>query len=141
MPLSNAAKNAIMNSLVGREYNVLGGTMYLGLSSSLPDATGAGITEPDAASGYERVLIGTYGSSATYKMGAAVDGVSKNTTAILFPRAKTNWGTMNYAVFFTAASGGTFIGWAPLSEGRAVNADYVANFDKEAIQLSITDAA
>ena len=140
MPLSKAAKNSIMNALTGREYNTLGGTMYLGLSLTAPNDLGEGITEPNSSTGYERVLIGTYGSPATYKMSAAQNGSSTNTTAILFPRAKTNWGTVKYAVFFTAATGGTFIGWAKLETEKDVNADYVANFDKNAITLSIVDA-
>ena len=139
MPLSTSAKNIIMSNIVGRSYSAFGGTLYLGLSTPHPNEDGTGVTEPSTTDGYSRVLLGTTGASATYKMSAPEDGVSSNTAAILFPRAKASWGTITDAVFFTSETGGTFIGWSPLTQSKAVPTDYVANFDIGSITLSIID--
>lgn len=136
MGLTTYAKNQLMSLLVGRTYYTFGGNMYLGLSTTEPNESGQGVTEP-VGNGYERVLIGSYGSSATYKMSDPVDGVSTNSSAILFPRAKADWGTITHVVFYTQATGGSLIGFSKLREPKPVPMDYVANFDVGAITLTI----
>lgn len=99
--LSNNMKNRIVNALVGRTDD-LGGTVYIGLSSTAPNADGTGVTEP-SGNGYGRVLIGNYHQSLTQKFGAAENGVSANEEIIYFPESTGSWGaTLTHFVLFNS---------------------------------------
>ena len=101
MPYSTAGKNLVLDS-------GLPATVYQGLSSTLPTVGGTNITEPSGF-GYAR---------DAFTAGAAAAGERSNTTATAFLASGGDWGTQVYSVYFTALTGGTFIGWSALSASR-----------------------
>lgn len=83
-------------------------TLYVGLSSTTPTATGTNVTEP-SGNGYARAAV---------TMGAASGRNKANTTAAAFAASGGDWGTMTHAVFYTALTGGTFVGFDDLIAAR-----------------------
>lgn len=146
MPITNTAKNEILNGLVGRD-NAFANSVYVGLSSTAPTASGTNVTEPTTG-GYKRVLIGTYNSSGTHKFGTPANGAIKNSEFIYFDESTDSWGaTLTHFVLFTAATGGTVLGYGLLeSNGVAtpitVEAEKtVVMFRPETLVISIPDEA
>lgn len=97
-------------------------THYLGISLTLPTATGANITEPSSSSGYARVAITN--NKATWTDFAS--GEISNKIAFAFPEVKnSNWNTSTtdplYLFLATSAtgSGNTIIHWFEIT-GRLI---------------------
>ena len=104
MPLNTYTKNKILKSLVGKD-SALGSTVYLGLSSTTPNAEGGNITEP-IGNGYERVLVGSYSQSGTQKFGDVSNDSITNNEIIYFPESTGSWGnTLTHFVLFTNKTG------------------------------------
>ena len=104
MPLNTYTKNRILRGLVGKD-SALGSTVYLGLSSTTPNAEGGNITEP-IGNGYERVLIGSYSQSGTQKFGDVSNDSITNNEIIYFPESTGSWGnTLTHFVLFTTKTG------------------------------------
>lgn len=100
MPLNTNTKNKILRGLVGKD-NAFGGNVYLGLSSTTPNAEGGNITEP-IGNGYERVLVGIYSQSGTQKFGDVSNDSITNNEIIYFPESTGSWGnTLTHFVLFT----------------------------------------
>lgn len=99
--LSSTVSNKILKSLVGKD-STYGSTIFVGLSSTAPNADGSGITEP-TGNGYHRVLIGAANQSLTQKFGDPADGVITNTDDIYFPESIGSWGDA-LTHFFLATS-------------------------------------
>lgn len=103
--LSSTVSNKILKSLVGKD-TAYGNTVFVGLSSTEPNADGSGITEP-SGNGYERVLIGAANQSLTQKFGDPADGVITNTGDIYFPESSGSWGDPLTHFFLTTDQTGT----------------------------------
>ena len=104
MPLNTYTKNKILKSLVGKD-SALGSSVYLGLSSTTPNAEGGNITEP-IGNGYERVLVGSYSQSGTQKFGDVSNDSITNNEIIYFPESTGSWGnTLTHFVLFTTKTG------------------------------------
>ena len=104
MPLNTYTKNRILRGLVGKD-SALGSSVYLGLSSTTPNAEGGNITEP-IGNGYERVLIGSYSQSGTQKFGDVSNDSITNNEIIYFPESTGSWGnTLTHFVLFTTKTG------------------------------------
>ena len=104
MPLNTNTKNRILRSLVGKD-SALGSSVYLGLSSTTPNAEGGNITEP-IGNGYERVLVGSYSQSGTQKFGDVSNDSITNNEIIYFPESTGSWGnTLTHFVLFTTKTG------------------------------------
>lgn len=96
--------------------------IYLGLSTTLPNRDGTGITEP-TSNGYARVLIGKSGELTSWKLTKATesqDGSVYNKDTIYFPEVtgvsgQHPWGILTHAVIFTAATGGTMLAFSELT--------------------------
>lgn len=113
MPITTTAKNTILNGLVGRN-STFGNDVYVGLSSTDPATT---VTEPRFG-GYTRVLVGHYNQEGTQKFGAPDNGTIKNDDFIYFPESTGSWGDeLKYFVLYTAATGGTLVGYGLLESG------------------------
>ena len=150
MGLTISYKNQLVNLFGGRTQNMNLGNVYLGLATGSPTDTDSGLTglTEISAGGYARVLLGSYNSSATYKMAAASNGSASNDSSILFPKATANWGSagtpITYLLFFSAATGGTPFAYAPLSFSDSthyVPSGNIANFDANALTITISDPA
>lgn len=104
MPLNTNTKNRILRSLVGKD-SAFGGTVYLGLSSTTPNAEGENITEP-IGNGYERVLVGSYSQIGTQKFGDVSNDSISNSEIIYFPESTGSWGdTLTHFVLFNSKTG------------------------------------
>ena len=128
MAFTNAGSAAVLNGLVGKTTSVPLSNCYLALSSTAPNADGSNFTEPDAAKGYARAVIGMNGQSATQVMTVPSGGVTQNKDIIFFPEASASWGTLTHFGLFTAASGGNLMLYGALSEPITVAANYVPLF-------------
>jgi len=100
-------------------------SIYIGLSTTTPNADGTGITEPNK-NGYARVLIGRYNQSDTHKMSTPASGSMYNTTSIYFPEVTTStdaqgWGTCTYAILFDSLTGGHALAYSQLTNAITPN--------------------
>lgn len=99
---------------------------YLALSSTEPNASGGGVTEPLASAGYQRKLIGNaqageYGSL----LGEPTNGSITNNDEIHFNEAISNWGTQQYVCIFDEPTGGNLIAWGSLTTNITPTANTV----------------
>lgn len=116
MPTTTYTKNNILNGLVGRN-NSIAYSVYVGLSSTAPSADGTNVTEPTGG-GYERVLVGTYNQSGTFKFGAPENDEIKNSDFIYFPESSGSWGdTLTHFVLYSAETGGNLLAYGLLQSG------------------------
>ena len=123
MGLSNYTRQALVNSLLGKTSNfgVLASapSFFVGLSSTLPNPDGTGITEP-AGGGYARVdLTSGHWGAATL----ADPSVSSSILLVTFPAPTADWlsgALLAYGVYFDALTGGNFLHWGPVAAPRSV---------------------
>lgn len=107
--------NKILPLLIGKASTLNSATsIYVGLSTTEPDADGTNVTEP-SGNGYARVLLGHSSQSMTQKMGEISAGEVSNDEIIYFPEATGSWGTITHFCIFDAASGGNLLAYGGLS--------------------------
>ena len=99
--LSDAGRDVVMDS-------GLPGTLWQGLSSTTPNANGTNVTEP-TGNNYARKSL---------TMGASSGGIRQNTNAVQHAAVGGTWGVQTHSVYYTASSGGTFIGFDDLTAAR-----------------------
>lgn len=97
----------ILNGLVGRYECTIGASaMWIGLSSTLPNPDGTGVTEPPIdVNGYKRSLIGYEDETYAKKFGEPVDRGVENKDIIYFNESTGPWldGTqLKYFVIFNS---------------------------------------
>lgn len=109
--------NALLSMLAGKSYQYPYSSVYVGLSTTAPDRNGSGFTEPSAANGYARVLLGIAQGSAqaTQKMDNPNLGTITNKEIIYFPEATGNWGTCTHFLIFSAATDGVLVAYGALT--------------------------
>lgn len=100
--LNNAILNLIFKPETGFPYDT---PPYIGLSSTLIDDNGSGVTEPEmgSATGYQRIS----GSSITWDF--SVENQAKNITRVLFPMSITTWGTIVEVFLADSATEGNIL--------------------------------
>jgi hypothetical protein len=120
MPITNTIKNKILYGLAGKN-NLFYNSVYVGLSSTNPATK---VTEParfysdDTPTGYNRVLVGIYNQSGTYKFGEVKDGAIKNDEFIYFPESNGSWGEqLTHFVLYSAETGGELLAYGLLASG------------------------
>lgn len=124
---SNYLENKLLDAVLGGPTFALPGTVYLALSTAAYNdaATGSSMTEVSATgTGYARVALA---NNAT-NWPAAANGVKQNGTAITFPLASGNWGTVYSFYICDAASGGNVLYGGDLASSRAVSTGDTASF-------------
>lgn len=134
--LSYYASNLILKAITGKgrqgQYASDSGSVtitvraYLALSSTEPNASGGGVTEPLPSTGYQRKLIGNaeagqYGSL----LGEPTNGSITNNDEIHFNEAVSSWGTQQYVCIFDAPTGGNLIAWGSLTTNITPTANTV----------------
>ena len=110
---------------------------YVGLSSTAPDTTGAGATEPGAGVGYTRVKITSFSSPA--------DGVVRNRNTLSFPVSTGVWfnngAKASYWVMFDGArSNANVLAWGPLTNPKEIEADAQVAIGSGAIRITLQDS-
>ena len=108
-----AVRDAIRKHIFGIEA-LNQNTIYVGLSSTAIDDTGAGVTEP--SNGYSRVQVINW---------AVADRQAVNSELIRFPIATGNQGELSYWFIADAPSGGNILASAPITNTISVAMDQV----------------
>ena len=96
-------------------------TVYCALSTTTPLPDGTNFTEP-AGANYSRLAVA---NNVTNFPGAAIEAAKETVhcaIAIVFPTTNGAWGTITWAGWFEAASGGNMIDAGPLTIPLVVNA-------------------
>lgn len=126
-------KNKIMSDTFINTQNVF----YIGLSSTAPNSSGEGVSEPEDGVGYARVQITSFSSPS--------DGVVKNGNTIAFPMSTGAWFTnetmASYWVMFDGAgSNAHVLAWGPLTNAREIESGAQVAIGSGAIQITLHDA-
>jgi hypothetical protein len=150
MPITNTIKNRILYGLAGQN-STFASSVYVGLSSTDPATK---VTEParfysdDTPTGYNRVLVGIYNQSGTYKFGEVQDGAIKNDEFIYFPESNGSWGAqLTHFVLYSAETGGDLLAYGLLESGGSATPITVSEprtvvmFRPDTLVISIADEA
>jgi len=125
---SDYSELKILEHIVGKATFALP-TVYVGLSTSDPLDSGAGLAEP-SGNAYARVLT-------TGLWSAASVGHIENAADIVFVMASGNWGTITHFALFDALSGGNMLGHGSLVTPKAIGVDDTAKFAAGDIDITL----
>lgn len=130
MAFSNYLLNKLNQLAFGNTGFTPPATVFVGLSTTTPNADGSNVTEPSAANGYARVSMANDTSHWHSAPGQPPTGERQsNVLAVAFAQATgAGWGTVTYVVFYDAASGGNFLGFGQLSPAQNVVAGDTFSF-------------
>ena len=137
MAFSNYLQEALLDLVFGDQAWTVPATLYVGLSSTAPAADGTGITEPSGGA-YARVAVA---NNTTNWPSATVSGGSSsvsNGTAIPFPTATADWGTVDYYFIADAATAGNVLGFTALTSSQTISTNDVASFAVGTLVISLT---
>lgn len=123
MSLSDTTENELLDYFLEDD-------LYAGVSIADPGDDGATLDEPSGG-GYARVAI----TAATWD--AASGGSKKNGTAIEFPTATDDWGTVTYFCIFDALTGGTIKASGALTAGKNITTGQTLRFPVESVTVSL----
>lgn len=132
--------NYFKNMIAGNIFNVgsqpdFPTQFYLGLSSTAPNESGTGATEPSASgSGYARVQL--------TDLTGPTNGVVTTTENITFPKALTDWFPASspaivYTIWDGAGSGAHLLASVDLDQSRIVQANTYLTFPAGEISISV----
>ena len=122
MSKSDYLENKVLDHVLGGGDYTRPATVYVALYTSAPTDSGGG-TEVSGGS-YARVAV----TNNATNWPAASGGSKANGTAITFPEATANWGTVVAFGLFDAANGGNLLYWGELLQNQAVNSGSIAGF-------------
>jgi hypothetical protein len=125
---SNYAENAVGNHLLRNTSLTSPTLVYLALFTAVSDA--------EAGTGTE-VSGGSYARQAV-TFGAPTNGVFTNSSAVTFPAATGNWGTVSHCAIFDAVSTGNAISIIKALTGGSVAVNTPNVFEIASGQLSFT---
>jgi len=113
---TNFTENKILDGLYGNTAISPPATWYLAVSTTTPAEDGTNFTEP-VGNGYARVAV----TNNATNFPAASGGSKSLSGAFSFPTATpSGWGTVTYAGWFDASSGGNLWGFGPINGGAGV---------------------
>jgi hypothetical protein len=130
MAFSHTLQAMVLNHFFRNNSQTAPATHFIALYTVAPTDAGGG-TEVSGG-GYARQAV-TFGAPS----GGSPTSVT-NTAQVQFPVATANWGTIVAAAIFTAATGGTFLGWGPLQTNKAINSGDQAVFNAGDATVQIT---
>lgn len=110
---------------------------YFGLSSTTPNDTGGGVTEPSGG-GYARV---SKANNKTTFANSTTTGTVVTAQAITWPTATANWvggANLTYLTIHDAASGGNLVDYLPLSAPAPVLNGQTPSLAAGALSLTLT---
>lgn len=116
MPFAVSIENSIIDHWDGKSTWTAPAAVWVGLSSTTPTSSGSNVTEPSGGS-YGRV------QQTAGNMASASGGTAASTADLTFPTATADWvsaANLTYAVFYTASTVGTFIGYSALTVAKPV---------------------
>lgn len=116
MPFATTIENSILDHFTGKQNWTAPAAIYVGFSSQTPDKGGGNVSEPTGGA-YARVQF-TAANFITAAGGATYNNTDKTWTA-----ATADWligANLTHAVFYTASTAGTFLGFSALTTPRSV---------------------
>lgn len=119
---SDFLENELLDHVLGNAAYTAPATVYIALYTAAPTDAGGG-TEVTGGS-YARVAV----TNNATNWPAASGGAKSNGTAVTFPTATANWGTVVAFGILDAASAGNLLYWADLTTSKAVNNGDTASF-------------
>lgn len=111
---SNYLENALLNQIFRGTAYSFPGTLYVGLFTVAPSDAGGG-TEVSGNS-YARVSV----TANTTNWAESTAGATSNSSAITFPQASGNWGTVVALGIFDASTSGNLLAWADLTTSKLI---------------------
>lgn len=141
MSFSNYTAQAILNSMFGKSSNFgslsSAPTVYVGLSSTKPNADGTNVTEPSGGS-YARVAT----AASDWNTATSADpSVIDNANELSFPQATADWlsaTNLQYGVLYDAASGGNFLGHGALDTAKPVTNGDLPKIPAGSLEVTLT---
>lgn len=110
-------------------------TLYIALSTTTPDDTGASFTEP-SGNAYARVSTAAADWSAA---SGTAPAQKTNTATKTFPAATGSWGTVTHFALFDASTAGNMYLWGALTTSKAIGNGDTASFGAGALILQMGD--
>ena len=109
---------------------------YIGLSTTTPNTSGTGYTEPSTSAGYARVALSSY-------LGEPDSGVVTNQYSVDFPSSTASWGTITYFVVFddSTRGSGNLLMYGALSTSRTVESGTIVSIQAGSLTLTVQDAS
>ena len=108
---SNYSENLVINVLLRAASHTGATNIYVGLYTTDPTDGNTGEELP-FSNAYARQVVSFV---------APVDGVSSNISAIEFPQATGNWGTVGWVGILDASTGGNLIAHSPLDVSKTID--------------------
>ena len=139
MSFTNYLENNILDHIFGGGNYARPITVQVGLSTTAINEDGTGITEPQAADGYERATVDnnttTWEDAVTAEAGEwAGQGTKLNKIDIVFPEATGGWGEVTH---FFIADGSNILGYGALEVPRTVVEGHEVKFEVHALQVTM----
>lgn len=128
---SDYLENALLNHTFKNSALTQPTNIYVGLSTSDPLDTGAGLAEPAFASGYYRMVNNSWSVSTT--------GAVANLATVAFPAATASWGTITHFGLFDASGigAGNLLAHGSLSISKSVTQGDILQFPSGSIVASL----
>lgn len=126
-------KNYVLDAVLGDGKAAgIPATMYFGLLSTEPSASGSGTEVSSIGTGYARVAV----PNDNTRWSNAAGSLKRNAAPIQFPTATSTWGNLGWYGIWDAPSGGNLLIWGALLTPVTVNAGDSPYFNIN--QLAIT---
>jgi len=108
---------------------------YIGLSTTAPNLSGTGDSEPSVDAGYKRIHLTS--------LGEPVDGTITNTSAINFDESTADWGTITYYTIYDSGTvgDGNLLMFGELSTPRNVETATIMTIKEGYLKLSALNPA
>lgn len=133
MSFTNYLEDALLDEVFGGVNYTPPATLYIGLSTTVPTEAGGGITEP-AGGGYARAGVT---NNATNWPATGGDGVKANGTAVTFPQASADWGTVTHFFISDAATAGNVLASGQLSVSKTIGTGDTASFGAGSLTITL----
>jgi hypothetical protein len=128
---SDFAENEILDHVFGNSAYTIPTTYYFALYTANPTDAGGG-TEVSGGS-YARVAV----TNNTTNFPAASGGSKSNGTAVTFPTATANWGTVTSVGIFDASTAGNLIAWNTLTTSKTIDNGDTASFAASSLTFTL----
>ncbi|MAL86560.1 MAG: hypothetical protein CMI23_09440 [Opitutae bacterium] len=125
MSFSNYLEDAVLNHVFGGSSYTAPTTLYVALFTSAPSDTGGGTEVSGGA--YAR-QTGAFTVSS---------GTASNSSAIEYPTATADYGTVVAMGIFDASSGGNLLAYGSLTTSKNVSTGDVLRFNASAIDITL----
>lgn len=112
--MTDYAEKKLLDHVLGKAAFTMPTTVYLALFTASPTDTGSTAAEVTGGA-YARQAI-----TATMSATNATTGVSSNASAVIFPQATADWGTISHLAIMDAATGGNMLLQASAATAREI---------------------